>query len=519
MKKLRAYQEHGIRSVFSSFKKGNRKVVYQLATGGGKTYTATELIHFFLKSNPSAEALFLVHRVELLTQFKDTFESAHPEFEVGIIDAQSKMKRFDLRLNVGMIETSIRRLSKDKIFFGNKTRLLIVDECHNSSFDKIFQFFPNALVIGLTATPMRLSNTSPMNLVYNDIVIGPSISQLIEEGSLAPNKTFIIDNGTKSMNLKKRAGEYTTQSIFDEYSKAKHITNVVRAYEMKSLGKKTIVFNASVEHSELVDRAFKTAGYNSRHLDGATNKTERENILKWFSRTPDAILQNVGVLTMGFDEPSINTVIMNRPTASLPLWLQCCGRGSRNYPGKTHFNIIDLGGNAERLNDWSFDHDWGSIFKNAVQKINDGEGIAPIKSCEECGYIMPIQTITCPECGHTKVQEIEEDTKEIELKLLTDNFSKKINVYKIDNFVKKRNWKDYAGLHIIKDELIREMKLQGLTIESNEFKALYRVYLISVEEWCALNGKDFDDWHRDYAFFIVRKSLNVKRKEKTLQKS
>src|SRR5574338_1260359 len=95
-KKLRQYQSDNIRDVFSEFKKGNKRVIYQLPTGGGKTLTACELIHFFVDKNKPFEALFFVHRVELLEQFKRSFENQFNDFQVGIIDASTRMKRFDL---------------------------------------------------------------------------------------------------------------------------------------------------------------------------------------------------------------------------------------------------------------------------------------------------------------------------------------------------------------------------------------------------------------------------------------
>lgn len=507
-KTLYPYQKQGIKDIIQKFKNGKKRVVYQLPTGGGKTITASSLIHLFHTHNKEKDILFFVHRTELLDQFKRTYEKQYPGSEVGVISAGVRMKRFDVLINVAMINTAMNRLKKDPNWFGNNVGLIIIDEAHNASFDKLFKYFPKTLTVGLTATPMRLSKRNPMNLVYNDIVTSVAIEELIEFGSLSPNKTFSIDNNVKYNKIRKTAGDYNAGAIFEEYSKAKHITNTVKAYEQISKGQKTIVFNSSIEHSDLVNRSFLASGYNSKHLDGATNKRERENILKWFSKTDDAILQNVGVLTMGFDEPSIISVIMNRPTLSLPLWLQCTGRGSRIYPGKEYFNIIDLGGNVDRLGDWSHNHDWEDIFLSAKQKINDGEGIAPIKTCPECFFIMPIQTMECPECGHEYIKEIEEDTEEVKLKLVADNFSKKVNLHKISNFVEKRGWNDFAGLHLLKDVLLRDIKNQNIAVDSNEFNSLKNKYFEEVENWCKINGKIYNDFIKNFALKILNDGLN-----------
>src|SRR5690554_1900641 len=313
-KTLRLYQKQNIKDIFSEFKKGKRKVIYQLPTGGGKTLTASELIHFFVENNKPYEALFFVHRVELLEQFKRSFQGQFKDYEVGVIDRYSRMKRFDLNVNVAMIETAKRRLKKNSNFFGKNVRLLIIDEAHNANFDDIMDYFPNALVIGLTATPTRQSKKNPLNLHYNSIVCGPTIQELIEQNSLLPNRTYVIDTSVDYSKIKKTTkGDYDTGAIYDEYKNEKYVRNVVKAYIDKCEGKKTIIFNSNVAHSQLVNDAFIRAGFNSKSLDSATKDDDRKAVLKWFEITPNAILNNVGVLTAGFDEPTICNVIMNRP--------------------------------------------------------------------------------------------------------------------------------------------------------------------------------------------------------------
>lgn len=506
-KTLRPYQKENIKDIFSEFKKGNKKVIYQLPTGGGKTLTASELIHFFVENNKPFEALFFVHRVELLDQFKKSFQGQFKDYEVGVIDRYSKMKRFDLNVNVSMIETAKRRLKKDSNFFGKNVRLLIIDEAHNSNFDDIMDFFPNALVIGLTATPTRQSKKNPLNLHYDSIVCGPKIQELIAQNSLLPNKTYVIDTGVDYSKIKKTAGDYNANAIYDEYKNEKYVRNVVKAYLDKCEGKKTIIFNSNVAHSLLVNDAFLRAGFNSKHLDGSMKKEDRKAVLKWFEITPNAILNNVGVLTAGFDESTICNVIMNRPTTSLALWLQCTGRGSRLSFGKDYFNIIDLGGNAERLGDWSHPHDWADIFYNAKYKVG-GEGEAPIKICPECACALHISVMECPECGFEfvkKTEEEQEDEQEVKLKLLTDNFAKKVNIHKINNFVKKMQWNEYAGVHQIKDIFLRTVKNKNLNPESNEYDKLYNAYINEVESWCKINGKKFDKFHQNFANEIINK--------------
>lgn len=501
---LRQYQVNNIRDVFSEFKKGNKKVIYQLPTGGGKTLTACELIHFFVDKNKPLEALFFVHRVELLEQFKRSFERQFNDFQVGIIDADTKMKRFDLSVNVAMVETGYKRLIKDSSFFGNKTKLVIMDEAHNSNFDKVLDFFPDSFVIGLTATPIRQSKKNPLNLHYHSIVCGPAIQELINDDYLSPNLTYVIDNQINYKNLKKVDGDYSSSSIFNELKNEKYVQNVIKVYIEKSLNKKTMVFNSNVAHSKLLTEAFVKAGFEAKHLDGSMKEDDRKAVLKWFEITPNAILNNVAVLTAGYDEPTIETVIFNLPTTSLSKWLQCCGRGSRKSHGKNFFTIIDLGNNAERLGDWSFEHDWKEIFETAKYQLN-GEGEAPIKICPECACAVHISIMKCQACGFkfTKKEEQQDEEEEIKVKLLVNNFAKKVNVHKISDFVEQAGWKDYAGLYLIRDILRKDLKESNILEGSVEYEKLKNIYIDEVAKWCEINGKKFDEWHNNFAERII----------------
>lgn len=461
-KQLYEYQAKAIKKIIEKWQNGVQKLVFQLPTGGGKTLTAVELIAAVSKNNPNRNIVFFVHRQELLQQFKNAYEKQYPDMEVGIVNPNYKYLRLDLNIFVAMIETAYNRIKKNQDYF-NDPAVVIIDECHLSHFDKILPYFKNSAILGLSATPTRLGRKNLMKNHYDDIVQVIDIPELIQRGALSPNRTYNYESKINYKNVKKTAGDFNTKDLFNELSKSVHVQNVVKAYEQVSLGKKTLVFNSTIQHSEVVNRAFLDAGYNSRHLDGTTDKNERKEILKWFAKTDDAILHNVGILTAGFDEPSIQTIIMNRPTTSIPLWLQCCGRGSRIYANKEYFTIIDLGGNAERLGDWSHKHDWYSLFHNPVEKKSKKDGVAPVRTCENCQAILPIQQKTCEFCGHTKIaEEAEIDTEEVKLKLFTDNLNENINLYKIDNFVKKRGWKQNSAIHLIKEQFDRELKKQDI---------------------------------------------------------
>jgi type I site-specific restriction endonuclease len=119
----------------------------------------------------------------------------------------------------------------------------------------------------------------------------------------------------------------------------------------------------------MVKELFEKGGYEIRHLDSTNNKQERTSTLEWFRNKPDAILTSVGILTTGFDEPTVQSIVLNRATRSLTLYHQMIGRGSRRLPKKSQFDIIDLGDNARRLGMWQEYIDWKEIFINPWKYI------------------------------------------------------------------------------------------------------------------------------------------------------
>jgi len=159
-------------------------------------------------------------------------------------------------------------------------------------------------------------------------------------------------------------GDYTVKSSEDLYTNSNMLSQLLQAYEKHSKGKKTLIFNNGINTSLHVYDTFRSAGYPIAHLDNTATKKQRKQILQWFKETPDAILTSVSILTTGFDEPTVDTIILNRATKSLTLYYQMIGRGSRILKNKSTFNVIDLGNNYHRFGPWGADLDWQKIFNS-----------------------------------------------------------------------------------------------------------------------------------------------------------
>lgn len=478
---LRDYQEKAVNEVAKKLVT-KRKIVFTLATGGGKTITFAAITKRYIEKSGKS-VLILVHRKELLQQTRRTLYNAFGISAQVIIAGMKTVP--NAAVYVGMVESTIRRIP------GN-IGLVIIDEAHNLSFAKIHEHFPTQLIIGFTATPLTGNKRKPLKDYYEDIVCGVDIPDLINSRSLCQNITYAPKDAVDASKLKVKAGEYDEGLMSMEFSKKKHIQNTVDVYQRWAAGTKTLIFNCSIAHSEMVHAAFINAGLPCRHLDSTMLPGDRENIIRWFASTPDAILCNVAILTTGFDEPSTETVIMNRATLSMPLWLQCTGRGSRPTDTKSAFTIIDLGQNAITHGDWCDSRDWENIFFNPPKPGKPG--VAPIKHCPSCQAMIAAQARTCKYCGHVfPAPEIEEAERLSDFVVVT----KGIDVPSLIEANKQR--KEYYPFFQIGVQLARAAKKTIPEMTDENFKFILRNYDELAKEWCQSVNKKYNDWHKQRA--------------------
>ena len=306
------------------------------------------------------KVLVLTHRIELSKQTSNMLN----EFGVPnkVINSTAKLDDQDnYDCFVAMVETLKNRLNDDKLDISD-IGLVIVDEAHYNSFTKIFKFFDDSFILGVTATPLSSNIKLPMYENYQELYVGETIEDLIENRYLASANMFSYNVGLTSLEVGAN-GDYTVKSSEDLYTNVDMLSKLVGAYEETSKGKKTLIFNNGIQTSIQVFHAFKKAGYPIAHLDNTNTKKERDFILKWFKKTPNAIITSVSILTTGFDEPTIESIILNRATKSLTLYYQMIGRGSRILNNKSTFNVVDLGNNFHRFGPWGADLDWQRMFK------------------------------------------------------------------------------------------------------------------------------------------------------------
>ncbi|APY12312.1 DEAD/DEAH box helicase [Seonamhaeicola sp. S2-3] len=361
-KDLYSYQKGAIDKIFKSFDESppDYHLLYQLPTGGGKTVIFSEIVRQYLKTHKK-KVLVMTHRIELCKQTSKMLT----EFGVinKVVDSKADLSdQADYSCFVAMVETLNNRLNDNKLDISD-IGLVIIDEAHYNSFTKLFKFFSQSFILGVTATPLSSSIELPMTDNYDELIVGESIESLIENGFLARAEMFSYNVGLTSLVVGAN-GDYTVKSSEDLYTDDNMLSKLLRAYEERSKGKKTLIFNNGINTSLHVYDTFRRAGYPIAHLDNTHSKKERAHILKWFKETPDAILTSVSILTTGFDEPTVESIILNRATKSLTLYYQMIGRGSRVLENKKTFQVIDLGNNFHRFGPWGDNLDWQRIFKS-----------------------------------------------------------------------------------------------------------------------------------------------------------
>lgn len=378
---LRPYQIEAIKRLQDGFKKHKRQILC-LATGSGKTVVFSKMV--YMAATNGTQTLVLTHRTEL---FEQTFKAIE-KHGISIQRIEAKNKKLDptALVSVGMVETVERRIKNG---FSIEPKLIIIDEAHFGNFTKLVDHWSSSFVIGATATPVG----KHFYQYYTNLIETITIRELIDNGYLCDYRAFQMQDDFSDVKISK--GEFEESSLFAHFDKAELYSGVVEKYIEKSMGKKTVVFNCNIQHSENTTQAFRSAGIESYSITSLTSKEERANILRRYDAGEFMVLNNCGILTTGWDCPSVECVIVNRATMSLPLWLQMCGRGSRPYNGKEKFTVLDFGKNHDRHGMWNEPRNW-QIEKPKKKK----EMAAPTKECPNCAAMLYASVRVCSECGY-----------------------------------------------------------------------------------------------------------------------
>jgi len=337
---LRPYQQEALDSIKSFIENNVTRQLVVLPKKKKKTVIFTHLPQHIDNALPM---LILAHREELLTQAKDKLEWSNPHLTIEIEQAQNYATQSDVV--IASVPT-LGRNNSDRIsrFPRNYFRTIVIDEAHHAAaptYRRILDYFENSFTLGVTATPQRSDNTR-LTDVFDEIVYYKTIIDLIEEGWLARLNGYRIKTNTDISEVQSREGDYIASQLEDTINTPERNATIVASYLEICGTSKAIAFCAGIQHANDLAASFKQAKVTSEVIIGETPSEERHKILARFASGETRVLVNVGVLTEGFDEPSVEAIILARPTRSTLLYTQIVGRGTRLFQGKEHCKILDF---------------------------------------------------------------------------------------------------------------------------------------------------------------------------------
>ena len=407
--KLRPYEERAVAELLRLFRR-YRKIVGVAPTGSGKTVIGAALIREMLKAR---RVLWLAHRFELLSQARDQLIAAGlPESDVGILSGTETINPGArvLVAGVGMFRT--RQIPR--------VDLVVVDEAHHvaaASYREVVDFLPKARILGLTATPWRLDG-EPLGEVFDHLYVMAEAVELIADGYIRESVVYgVAQERAAEMveGLRPAGADYSPRKLDALMRKQPLMADIVREWFRLAKGRPTIVYACTLDHARDLLGRFRRAGAAAEYLDWSTPAADRSDILERLASGETSIVVNVAILTEGIDCPPVKCIVAARPTKSLTLWRQMCGRGARPS-GDDRPLVLDHAGNSWRLGLPDMHVPW-----SLTDRIKLG-GAAPVKRCE-CGAMNPIAAKHCSECGAEfplTERELKERAAELERIRLTE---------------------------------------------------------------------------------------------------
>lgn len=387
---LRPYQDLGVRTARAHILAGRKRVILCGPTGGGKTVVASSIIHS-ARRNFNAKILFVVHRKELIDQTVRQL-AKYGVHEVGVIMADDARTNRLMPVQVATIQSLARRSAPP-------ADIVFVDEAHRAaadSYKKLISLYPDAAIIGLTATPCR-ADGKPLGDVFEAIEVFATYEELIRDKFIVQPRCFSSRAPINLGGVRTVAGDYNIGEIEEIMMDMHVLGDTLEQYQKRAGGRRTVIFASTVNHSLAIRDQFLQAGIRIAHVDANTPENERADISrKLDTREIDAVT-NVGIYTEGWDQPSVKCLIIARPTKSLTLLMQMAGRGLRPWVENGESVdpiIIDQGENIPRHGwphedrVWSLDEGAKSKKKRPAKCIQCGAFIDSYP-CEECGFAPP----------------------------------------------------------------------------------------------------------------------------------
>lgn len=392
------YQTKLVNQARQALAAGKKSILLVSPAGSGKSVIIADIVRLTTKNKK--RVMFTVHRQELIRQIIQDFNRNDVDMNYVTI------------MTVGKIANRLTKLPKPD--------LIITDETHHSrasTYRKIYDYYNNVPRLGFTATPWRMNGVG-FDDIYDEMIEGLSVAELIAKGNLAPYKYYSVKLLDESKLAKSSTGDYTNKSIDNAIGKT-IFGDVVNTWKDKAFDQQTIIYAHDIEYSKQVVQAFNEAGINALHCDSKTPQGKRDKIMNDFKSGDLKVLSNVDLISEGFNVPDCSCVIMLRPTQSLVLFIQQSMRCMRFKPNKVA-TIIDHVGNYTRFGmpdtkqEWSL-QGWKKAGKKRVK--SDAIGIweclechamnnTGLTHCEVCGWERPNQDNNMDVDEHVEIEQV-----------------------------------------------------------------------------------------------------------------
>lgn len=316
----------------------HRSVMAQMPTGTGKTYLLTAVIDSFVSNNPMEKVWIVAHRRELVSQINETVRKFHSYSASNTSSLLSSVKA-----------VSIQWLSKHYDEIEEEPGMIVIDEAHHAlakTYKEMWERFPKAKFLGLTATPCRLNGKGFTDL-FDVLVQSWDVPEFISKGRLATYDFVSIksDGMTQRLidSLQKRGadGDYQNKEMDMLLNKKPSIERLYRSLEEYGKDRKGIVYAINISHAQKITKLYQENGVKAIAIDSKTPAAERQQDIEAFKKGDIQVLVNVDIFSEGFDCPEVEFVQLARPTLSLAKYLQMVGRGLRVAKGKKNCVIID----------------------------------------------------------------------------------------------------------------------------------------------------------------------------------
>jgi len=404
--KLRYYQRNAIDALHSWFDtKPEDPALIALPTAAGKTIIFSHFIKEVFHKNPKARFLIMAHRKELVAQAESKLKSVWPDAPVGVLAAGMKRFQHNAQILVASRDTLASPKRLEKV---GKFDYMIIDEAHNvppsslTRYKKIIDTLSerqSMKVMGCTATPYRMGQGyiygNRKDHFFKGLAYSVSIPELIQAGYLcrlsafAVNDNAIIDAG--KVSLKFKGGDFREKELEDIAMVDETIIEVISDWIDNAYTKgrtASVFFCVSVLHAQKMTQYLQQHGISAAVVTGETPNQERDKILADFESGKIHALCNVGVLTEGWDAPRTDCIALLRPTQSIGLYVQMCGRGMRLHDDKENCLLLDYGENVAR--------------HGCLDEVEPGESLPgryKPKICASCNAINSPSAKECIECG------------------------------------------------------------------------------------------------------------------------